>query len=98
MSGYTEAIILDQGVEGSAPLLVKPFSMQQLYERIEEVLDGPSAANEPLHGRRVCRRATWDGQVPAPPDCLSSGSLGEAEAASPPSRMVRISGQAGSAD
>ena len=54
MSGYTEAIILDQGVEGSAPLLVKPFSMQQLYERIEEVLDGPSAANEPLHGRRVC--------------------------------------------
>ena len=48
MSGYTEAIILDQGVEGSAPLLVKPFSMQQLYERIEEVLDGPPRRMSPF--------------------------------------------------
>jgi two-component system, cell cycle sensor histidine kinase and response regulator CckA len=48
MSGYTEAIILDQGVEGSAPLLVKPFSMQQLYERIEDVLDGPPRRMSPF--------------------------------------------------
>jgi PAS domain S-box-containing protein len=48
MSGYTEAIVLDQGVEGSAPLLVKPFSMQELYERIEEVLDGPPRRMSPF--------------------------------------------------
>ena len=48
MSGYTEAIILDQGVEGSAPFLVKPFSMQQLYERIEEVLEGPPRRMSPF--------------------------------------------------
>jgi two-component system, cell cycle sensor histidine kinase and response regulator CckA len=48
MSGYTETIILDQGVEGSAPLLVKPFSMQQLYERIEEVLGGPPRRMSPF--------------------------------------------------
>jgi len=48
MSGYTDTIVLDQGVEGSAPFLVKPFSMQQLYERIEEILDGPPRRMSPF--------------------------------------------------
>ncbi len=50
MSGYTDAIILDQGVKGSAPLLVKPFSMQQLCERVEDILEGPPRRMSPFTG------------------------------------------------
>ncbi|MGI8605743.1 MAG: PAS domain-containing protein, partial [Gaiellaceae bacterium] len=47
ISGYTDTIVLDRDRDGTAPLLVKPFSMQQLYERIEEVLDSSSRQTEP---------------------------------------------------
>jgi two-component system cell cycle sensor histidine kinase/response regulator CckA len=63
MSGYTDSIVLDLGGDGSAPLIVKPFSMQQLYERIEEVLDDPSRPADPGGGSAAAALETTKYQL-----------------------------------
>ncbi len=46
ISGYTESMVVQHGVEAGSGFLQKPFSLSALGEKVRQVLDGPKSPQQ----------------------------------------------------